>query len=114
MYRIEHYLEPVIQRDVYTCWLGNLRDWQAKVAIVRRVARLANGHFGDHKFCRDGVWALRIDSGPGYRVYYAMCNDRLILLLCAGTKRTQQADIAIAVQRWRRYRTRGNDEKQTT
>ena len=113
-YRIEHYLEPGSQRDVYTHWLRDLRDMPTKVGIVRRLARLAHGHFGDHKFCRDGVWALRIDRGPGYRIYYAICDDRLILLLCAGTKRTQQADIEIAVRRWQRCRTRGNNEKQTT
>src|SRR5688572_6706736 len=69
-YRIEHYLTPG-EQDLYLDWLRRLRDSQAKVAVIRRVARVELGNFGDHKFCRDGVWELRIDVGPGYRVYYA-------------------------------------------
>jgi putative addiction module killer protein len=49
-----------------------LRDTKARVAIDRRINRVELGNFGDHKFCRDGVWELRIDIGAGYRVYYAM------------------------------------------
>lgn len=57
------------------------------------MARIELGNFGDHKFCRDGVWELRIGIGAGYRVYYAMHGQRVVLLLCAGDKRTQNADI---------------------
>ena len=52
-------------RDVYMDWLEKLRDTTAKIAIVRRVARMQIGNFGEHKFCRDGVWELRIDVGAG-------------------------------------------------
>jgi putative addiction module killer protein len=63
-----HYLNPAAQ-DIYQDWLDGLRDMRARIAIDRRVERLTRGSFGDHKFCRDGVWELRIDTGPGYRVY---------------------------------------------
>ena len=99
MYRIEHYLTADGQKDHYTDWLRRLRDMQVKVAVIRRVARIEQGNFGDHKFCREGVWELRIDVGPGYRVYYTVRGDELIILLVGGdksSKAVQQRDIALA------------------
>jgi putative addiction module killer protein len=58
------------------------------------------GNFGDHKFCRDGVWEPRMDAGPGYRVYYAISGGQIILLLSGGDKRSQDADISRACQLW--------------
>ncbi len=112
MYRIEHYLTADGQKDLYIDWLRRLRDSQAKVAVVRRVARIEQGNFGDHKFCRDGVWELRVDVGPGYRLYYALSGQRVVLLLCGGDKRTQSADIDRAVACWEDWQLRGDDEKQ--
>ena len=112
-YRIEHYLAASGGQDVYSAWLRRLRDSQAKVAVIRRVARMELGNFGDHRFCRDGVWELRIDVGPGYRVYYALSGHRLVLLLCGGDKRTQDADIGRAVGYWQDWQRRVDDEKQT-
>ena len=109
MYRIEHYLTADEQKDVYDDWLRRLRDAQAKVAIIRRVTRVERGNFGDHKFCRDGVWELRIDAGPGYRVYYGLAGQQLVLLLCGGDKRTQDADIARAVAYWQDWQRRGDE-----
>ena len=57
-------------------------------------------NFGDHRFCRDGVWELRIDVGQGYRVYYAFAAAQVVLLLCAGDKRTQDGDIERAIEFW--------------
>ena len=99
-YQIEHYLTAGDHRDLYLDWLQRLRDRQTKVAVIRRVTRLESGNFGDHKFCRDGVWELRIDVGPGWRVYYALAGRRVVLLLCGGDKRAQDADIAKAVNCW--------------
>ena len=113
-YRIEHYLTTASGQDVYSAWLRRLRDSQAKVAVIRRVARMELGNFGDHRFCRDGVWELRIDVGPGYRVYYALSGHRLVLLLCGGDKRTQDADIVRAVDYWQDWQRRSDDEKQTS
>jgi len=59
---------------------------------------MASGNFGDHAFCRDGVWELRIDVGPGYRVYYSKGHQTIIFLLQGGDKRKQQADIDQAVR----------------
>lgn len=57
--------------DVYQEWVNTLRDNRAKVSVLRRVDRAARGNFGDHKACRDGVSEMRVDVGPGYRVYYS-------------------------------------------
>lgn len=64
------------------------------------------GNFGDCKPLSDGVWELRIDHGPGYRVYYAQAGRRLILLLAGGDKRKQQEDIATAIERWNDWQHR--------
>ncbi len=112
MYRIEHYVTPSGGKDVYIDWLRRLRDSRAKVAIVRRVARVEHGNLGDHRYCRDGVWELRVDVGPGYRVYYALAGLRVMLLLCGGDKRTQGSDLAQAVGYWQDWQLRGEDEKQ--
>ena len=111
-YSVEHYLTAEEHRDPYLDWLQRLRDNQAKVSVIRRVDRIELGNFGDHKFCRDGVWELRIDLGPGYRVYYALSGHRVVLLLCGGDKRTQEADIAKAVIHWQDWQRRADDEKQ--
>lgn len=78
----------------------------ARIAIDRRINRLELENFGDHKFCRDGVWELRIDVGPGYRVYYAMAGSQVILLLLGGDKRTQTSDIDRACAYWKDWQRR--------
>ncbi len=83
-----------------------LKDRQARVKILRRIDRLALGNFGDCKPLREGVWELRIDAGPGYRVYYVRAGDRIILLLCGGDKRKQGVDIARAIDYWQDYQQR--------
>ncbi len=93
MYEIRHYLMPEDGRDVFVEWLERVKDVTARIAVVRRVARIEQGNFGDHKFCRGGVSELRIDVGAGYRVYYAIAGEQLVLLLGGGGKRTQDADI---------------------
>jgi putative addiction module killer protein len=109
MYQIEHYLAAHGKWDLYIEWLGRLRNDQAKVSIIRRMARIEQGNFGDHKFCRDGVWELRIDIGPGYRVYYALSGQRLVLLLCGGEKSTQSMDIGRAVDYWHDWQRRADE-----
>ena len=102
---ILHYLTES-RRDLYQLWLNSLMDVRARVAVQRRVDRMAAGNYGDHKFCREGVWELRVDVGPGYRVYYAQAGRAIVLLLCGGDKRSQQADIARAVEYWNDYQRR--------
>ena len=102
---IRHYV-TASGRDLFQTWLDDIRDMQARVAIQRRIDRLAAGNFGDHKFCRDGISELRIDIGAGYRVYYAKAGRMLVLMVCGGDKRTQAADIERAVKCWEDYQRR--------
>jgi len=88
--------------------LRSLKNSTAKVSIVRRLNRAEQGNFGDHKFCRDGVWELRVDVGAGYRVYYGIANRQVVLLLCGGDKRTQSADIDRACAYWQDWQRRAN------
>jgi putative addiction module killer protein len=87
-------------------WRRALRDIQARIAIDRRINRLELGNLGDHRFCQDGVWELRIDLWPGYRIYYAQAGDTLILLLAGGDKRSQQRDIDRACESWHDWQQR--------
>lgn len=84
------------ETPVFATWLGSLRDRRAKAKIVVRLERLADGNFGAHKSVKDGVFELRVDYGPGYRVYFFQRGKELVILLCGGDKRTQDADIAQA------------------
>ncbi len=85
-------------------WLAGLKDARARAKVAARVARLAAENFGDCKPLREGVWELRVDWGPGYRVYYAMVERSCVLLLCGGDKRRQAADIQRAVDYWNDYK----------
>lgn len=105
MFEVQDYLSPE-GADPYAQWLAALVDRQARARVVVRVLRMATGNFGDCKPLRDGVWELRIDWGPGYRVYYAQAGKRLILLLAGGDKRRQTADIDTAVNRWNDWQHR--------
>jgi putative addiction module killer protein len=87
-------------------WLDGLRDGRARARIVARVDRLSVGLLGDWKSVGDGVYELRIDYGPGYRVYYGQDGDILILLLSGGDKRTQRKDIEKAHGYWKDYNAR--------
>ncbi len=106
MNTIEHYLTADQQRDPYMEWLRRMRNAQARIAVIRRIARIEHGNFGDQRFCRDGVWELRVDVGQGYRVYYGMSGQSVVLLLCGGDKRTQDTDIKRAVQYWQDWNRR--------
>ena len=90
----------------FESWLASLEDDQAEARIAARVNRLAGGNFGDCKPVGAGVWELRIDWGPGYRVYYAMIDRACALLLCGGDKRRQAADISRAIGYLKDYRKR--------
>ena len=110
MYKIRHYLTDE-GKDIFADWLRQVRDPVAKVQVVKRVNRVELGNFGDHKFCRDGVWELRMDVGAGYRVYYAQAGTQIVLLLCGGDKGTQAADINRAVSYWLDWQRRPDDER---
>ena len=84
--------------DVFNKWSEKLKDRQAAITIAIRLARVANGHFGDTKIIGDGVSELRIVVGPGYRIYFTIRNNEIVILLCGGDKSTQQRDIENAKQ----------------
>jgi putative addiction module killer protein len=80
------------QTVVFREWLDNLKDPQAKIRIAQRIVRLQAGLFGDAKFF-SGIGELRIDQGPGYRVYFTQRGKVIVILLCGGDKSTQSKDI---------------------
>ncbi|TAN27922.1 MAG: type II toxin-antitoxin system RelE/ParE family toxin [Castellaniella sp.] len=105
MYEVIEYLDET-GKDHYKLWLESIADRQARARVLTRINRMATGNLGDCKHVSDGVWELRINWGPGYRVYYAHAGKRLILLLAGGDKRRQQADINTAVSYWHDWQSR--------
>ena len=101
-------------RDVLGDWLAKLKDNRTRAKIVARLDRLALGNFGDCRSLGGGLYELRIDWGPGYRVYFASVGKARVLLLCGGDKRKQTSDIQRALQYWQDYRERtGADETES-
>lgn len=93
-------------RELFTDWLSGLRDRQARARILARLERLELGNFGDCKPVAAGVSELRIDWGPGYRVYFGRDGQAVVILLCGGDKRKQHTDIRKAVELWQEYENR--------
>jgi putative addiction module killer protein len=90
---------PQIRQSVsFRQWLVRLEDRTAKARLVRRIERLAGGNAGDHRFLGAGLFELRDDFGPGYRIYYMHRGDELIILLVGGDKASQARDILRARQ----------------
>ena len=86
----------VLQTDYFTHWLRDLNDTRAKFKIVARIRRAESGNLGDWKSVGDGISEMRIDHGPGYRIYFARRGTTVIMLLTGGAKSTQSADINAA------------------
>jgi len=84
--------------EVFARWLDGLRDMRARARVQVRIERLASGHPGDAKPVGEGVSELRIDCGPGYRVYFTKRGSAVVILLAGGDKRTQAADIRTALR----------------
>ena len=91
-------MRQIIRSETFDRWLAGLRDRQARVRVLVRMDRLAVGNPGDVKPVGAGVSELRIDYGPGYRVYFIQRGEVLVVLLCGGDKRTQTADIRRAIE----------------
>ena len=83
----------VYETEVYTKWFASLKDERAKARIDKRIDRAKHGNFGNWKTEAGEVRAMRIDYGHGYRLYYVIRENKLIVLLCGGDKSNQQADI---------------------
>jgi putative addiction module killer protein len=95
MYEIRHYLAHE-EKDVFSEWLRQLRDTTAKIAVTRRVNRLEQGNFG---------------VGAGYRVYYPIAGQAVVLLLCGGDKQRQQADVDLACEYWQDWQKRADNAR---
>ena len=86
-------MTEVRQTSVFADWLASLRDAKTVALIARRIVRVQSGLLGDVRPVGNGVSELRIDHGPGFRLYFAQKGRALIVLLCGGDKSTQRADI---------------------
>lgn len=103
----------VVSTDEFGKWIRKLKDRQGKLRILERLDRLANGNPGDVAPVGRGVFELRLDVGPGYRVYFLQAGEALILLLCGGDKSTQHRDIEKAhglADEWRADKAQDGDD----
>ena len=105
MFEIRRY-RTVQGREPFTDWLSELKDHQAKARILVRLERLELGNLGDCKFLGAGVGELRVDWGPGYRVYFGRDGRSVIVLISGGDKRKQDRDIRRAMELWQEYENR--------
>ena len=98
-------------RSPFIEWLNRLRDVSGRAVIRARIARLRLGNFGDCKAVGGGVSELRVDYGPGYRLYLGRESGLIVVLLCGGDKKSQKSDIVQAQRLWADYRSRGDDQE---
>lgn len=91
------------EKRLFRNWLDSLKDVKAIAKIEARIDRIEEGNFGDVKVVGKGVYELRINYGPGYRVYFGQIGASIVLLLCGGDKSTQAQDIIKAQEYWKDY-----------
>lgn len=95
----------VLKNSSFNQWLASLRDREARSRILVRIRRLTLGNPGQSRSLKGGISELKIDAGPGYRVYYTIRNGSLILLLCGGDKSSQDNDIQLAIELAKNWET---------
>jgi putative addiction module killer protein len=88
----------VLRTEAYAQWIDNLKDSAGRARVLMRVDRLIHANPGNHRNLTEGVSELKIDVGPGYRVYYRLRGDELLLLLAGGSKASQTKDVARALE----------------
>jgi putative addiction module killer protein len=88
----------ILVTEVFSTWLEKLKDRVGRARIQARIERLAAGNPGQHRKLKRGVSELKIDVGPGYRVYYTDRGEFLVILLCGGDKSTQTTDVKLAYE----------------
>jgi len=93
-------------KNVFRSWLRRLKDRTARARIRVRLNRVRLGNFGDCKSLGEGISELRIDYGPGYRVYFGQSGMTVVILLCGGTKQNQSKDIETARKHWADFQWR--------
>jgi len=89
----------------FETWLDDLNDKQVVARVLARLARVRQGNLGDCKSVGEGVSELRVDYGPGYRIYFGQRGHTIVVLLCGGDKRTQARDIRLAKQYWHEFKS---------
>ena len=99
-------MPSVYTTDRFDRWFGALRDLSAKRRIQARIDRVEDGHFGDYKPIREKVFEMRIQHGPGYRLYFTLRGLEVVILLAGGDKSTQTTDIEMAVREARKLEDR--------
>jgi len=104
---IQRYITPD-GKIPFTEWLNSLRDLKTQIKIRGRLERVELGNLGDYRSVGEGVYELRINYGPGYRIYFGQIGSMIILLLCGGDKSTQEQDIRTAKEYWAEYRSQDN------
>jgi putative addiction module killer protein len=97
-------MNTVNETDEFSQWLSGLKDVQGRAKILIRIRRAGLGNFGECEPVGEGVSEMKIDFGPGYRVYFAQEGRVVYLLLCGGDKSTQKADIKHAKAMWKQVR----------
>ncbi len=94
------------KKSPFEDWFDSFSDINTKARILQRIDRIELGNFGDCEPVGDGVHELRIDYGPGYRIYFGNDSKLLVILLCGGTKKRQEKDIKKAKEYWQDYKAR--------
>ena len=92
----------------FETWVRSLQDKRARARILQRIDRLRLGNFGDCRSVGNGVYELRINFGPGFRVYFGIVGSDVVLLLCGGDKSSQKKDIARAHNYWKEFQHNAN------
>jgi putative addiction module killer protein len=91
-------------RKPFSQWLLNLKDRKARAIILRRINQAEDGNFGPCRTLKDGLVELKVQFGPGYRIYVGLDGNALIILLCGGDKGSQKRDISLAREYWDDYK----------
>jgi len=102
---IRNYIAPT-GKEPFEEWLQSITDTKTRAIIRTRLNRVRMGNFGDSKSLGDDVYELRVHYGPGYRIYFAEWDGIIIILLCGGSKRSQNRDIRRAKKYWQELRSR--------
>lgn len=102
--------ETEVGKRPFKLWLDSLRDKVTVARINARLSRIEHGNFGDSKSVGNGVMELRLVFGTGYRIYYGLDGEKLVVLLSGGDKSTQEKDIQLAHEYWNDYLRRSQNE----
>ncbi|EPK3185037.1 type II toxin-antitoxin system RelE/ParE family toxin [Enterobacter kobei] len=97
-------------------WVAKMKrkDPELVFRILLRIDRAEKRNFGDYRYLRDGIWELKIDCGPGYRIYFAVQHREILLLLIGGDKKSQRTDVKLAIDYWNDHQKEKSDEQKRT